>query len=131
MTNAGNGLFVTFAGGWLRCPYRGGNWNNGGINGVFNVNLNNARSNTNTNIGGRPAFPLAGNVCMASWGYAGARIKGACFRPRQDKSWKNEMSRENRCRVTEGCDCVWGGNVAHGKGSENMSQENKRKENIR
>lgn len=39
-----------------RCPYRGANWNNGGNAGVFNVNLNNPRSNSNTNIGGRSAF---------------------------------------------------------------------------
>jgi hypothetical protein len=79
---AGNRLFVAFAGGWFRCPYRGGNWNNGGNAGVFNVNLNNPRSNVNDNLGGRPAFHLAGNVCIASRSYAGARIKGVCFRPR-------------------------------------------------
>lgn len=35
----------------------GGNWNNGSNAGVFNVNLNNARSNSNNNIGLRPALP--------------------------------------------------------------------------
>ena len=35
-------------------PIRGGNWNNGSNAGVFNLNLNNARSNSNTNIGARP-----------------------------------------------------------------------------
>ncbi len=39
-----------------RCPIRGGNWNNGAGAGVFAVNLNNARSNVNNNIGGRPAL---------------------------------------------------------------------------
>lgn len=43
-----------------RCAYRGGNWNNGSSAGVFNVNLNNPRSNSNGNIGGRSALPLAG-----------------------------------------------------------------------
>lgn len=38
-----------------RLPIRGGNWNNGASAGVFALNLNNARSNANTNIGGRPA----------------------------------------------------------------------------
>ena len=38
----------------------GGNWNNGGNAGVFYVNLNNARSNANYNIGFRAA--LATNV---------------------------------------------------------------------
>lgn len=35
---------------------RGGNWNNGANAGVFNLNLNNDRSNSNTNIGARPDF---------------------------------------------------------------------------
>ena len=42
---------------WLeRLPIRGGNWNNGSNAGVFALNLNNARSNSNTNIGFRPAL---------------------------------------------------------------------------
>lgn len=39
----------------MRCLIRGGNWNNVGNAGVFNSNLNNARSNSNANIGGRSA----------------------------------------------------------------------------
>ena len=39
-----------------RVPIRGGNWNNGALAGVFSLNLNNDRSNTNTNIGARPAL---------------------------------------------------------------------------
>jgi len=39
-----------------RLPIRGGNWNNSGLSGVFALNLNNARSNVNTNIGSRPAL---------------------------------------------------------------------------
>ena len=35
-------------------PYRGGNWNNGDDAGLFALNLNNPRSNSNTNIGFRP-----------------------------------------------------------------------------
>jgi hypothetical protein len=38
-----------------RLPIRGGNWNNGSRAGVFALNLNNARSNSNSNIGFRPA----------------------------------------------------------------------------
>lgn len=37
--------------------YCGGNWNNGGNAGVFNVNLNNPRSNSNDNLGFRSALP--------------------------------------------------------------------------
>jgi hypothetical protein len=39
-----------------RLPIRGGNWNNGASAGLFALNLNNARSNTNSNIGFRPAL---------------------------------------------------------------------------
>ena len=39
-----------------RVPIRGGNWNNAALSGVFALNLNNARSNVNTNIGARPAL---------------------------------------------------------------------------
>ena len=35
----------------------GGNWNNGATAGVFYANGNNARSNTNENIGFRSAIP--------------------------------------------------------------------------
>ena len=42
---------------WLeRLPIRGGNWNNGANAGVFALNLNNPRSNANSNIGFRPAL---------------------------------------------------------------------------
>jgi len=42
---------------WLeRLPIRGGNWNNDSNAGVFALNLNNPRSNVNTNIGFRPAL---------------------------------------------------------------------------
>ncbi len=37
-------------------PIRSGNWNNGANAGVFNLNLNNDRSNSNTNIGARPDY---------------------------------------------------------------------------
>jgi hypothetical protein len=41
-----------------RMPLRGGNWNNGANAGLGSLNLNNARSNVNSNIGFRPALPL-------------------------------------------------------------------------
>ena len=41
----------------MRLPICGGNWNNTSNAGVFNVNLNNERSNTNDNIGFRSALP--------------------------------------------------------------------------
>uniref|UniRef100_A0AAU8AY64 Enediyne biosynthetic pathway protein n=1 Tax=Dulem virus 37 TaxID=3145755 RepID=A0AAU8AY64_9CAUD len=42
----------------MRFPKRGGNWNNGTNAGVFYSNFNNARSNSDTNIGFRSAQPL-------------------------------------------------------------------------
>lgn len=41
-----------------RCVYRGGNWNNGTNAGVFYLNGNNSRTNSNTNIGFRSALAL-------------------------------------------------------------------------
>lgn len=37
-------------------PLVGGNWNNNTLSGVFALNLNNLRSNVNTNIGARPDY---------------------------------------------------------------------------
>ena len=42
-----------------RFPLRGGNWNNGSNAGLGALNLNNARSNANSNIGFRPALDYA------------------------------------------------------------------------
>lgn len=49
-----------------RCPNRGGNWNNGTHNGVFALNLNNPRSNSNDNIGGRSALRYL-RICAAAF----------------------------------------------------------------
>lgn len=45
-------------------PIAGGNWNNGANAGVFNLNLNNARSNSNSNIGFRSALSLNQKTCI-------------------------------------------------------------------
>lgn len=55
--------------------YRGGNWNNGTNAGLFYLNGNNDRSNTNANIGFRSA--LVSPVRPAGYGSAGTpRQKG-------------------------------------------------------
>lgn len=36
-----------------KCLISGGNWNNGSNAGVWNINWNNARNNSNDNVGGR------------------------------------------------------------------------------
>jgi len=41
-----------------RLPIRGGNWNNGANAGLAALNLNNRRSNSNNNVGFRPALSL-------------------------------------------------------------------------
>lgn len=45
-------------------PLLGGDWNNGSNAGVFNLNLNNARSNANRNIGFRSALPSIVRCCI-------------------------------------------------------------------
>jgi retron-type reverse transcriptase len=45
-------------------PIRGGNWNNGANAGLAALNLNNARSNSNSNIGFRPALDYARSYCL-------------------------------------------------------------------
>ena len=56
----------------IRLPIRGGNWNNGASTGVFELNLNNTRSNTNNNIGARPALEM----CQKLLTY---RVDGQCL----------------------------------------------------
>lgn len=53
-----------------RFPLRGGNWNNGSRAGLGALNLNNARSNSNSNIGFRPAPDYARS----------SDLKGCCQR---------------------------------------------------
>ena len=60
---------------WPRLAYRGGNWNNGANNGVFSINANNARSNANTNIGGRSALALL--LRLKPKGARSSKAKGA------------------------------------------------------
>ena len=59
---------------------RGGYWNNGCIRGVFNLNLNNTRSNSNHNVGARPALPRS--LIRYSYGYiVRTGRKGILFHP--------------------------------------------------
>jgi hypothetical protein len=56
-TTAENDAILHFGNRLLRLPIAGGNWNNGSNAGVFYLNLNNPRSNSNSNIGFRSALP--------------------------------------------------------------------------
>ncbi|MBN2895065.1 MAG: group II intron reverse transcriptase domain-containing protein [Campylobacterales bacterium] len=42
----------------MMAPMVGGNWNNGSNAGVFTLNLNNARTNSNDNVGGRDSISM-------------------------------------------------------------------------
>lgn len=57
------------------CPIAGGNWSNGTNAGVWALNLNNNRSNSNTNVGLRADSALP----RTPQGDGGA--KGGAFRP--------------------------------------------------
>lgn len=59
-----------------RVPIVGGNWNNGANSGVFALNLNNARSNVNTNIGARPDYDPSLTACI---GTVDHRDRLSCF----------------------------------------------------
>lgn len=84
---------------------------------MFNSNLNNPRSNVNTNIGGRSAFRLCApcarrfcansGLCLTGDGRV-CRLKGACFHSRL--AGKNVY-------------CRGDGNATHGAGIKNMSKE--------
>lgn len=78
--------------------YRGGNWNNGVNAGVFYLNGNNARSNSNTNIGFRPALASFVIVCEPRPG-RNTEAKGAYFPA--DKA-KDERPRHCRWRHWDG-----------------------------
>ena len=57
------------------CPIASGNWNNGANAGVWTLNLNNNRTNSNNNIGFRSDSVKPRNLL---YGYGGA--KGDAFR---------------------------------------------------
>lgn len=58
------------------CPIVSANWNNGSNAGVWALNLNNVRSNTNNNVGGR-ADSASPRAAQADGGTKG----GAFWRP--------------------------------------------------
>lgn len=58
-----------------RLPYRGGNWNNAGNAGLAALNLNNARSNRNTNIGFRARFRVLMRKKLVDQGLPSVRTR--------------------------------------------------------
>ena len=61
----------------MRLPDRGGNWNNGVNAGVFYLNLNNPRSNVDTNLGFRCALLSLSEVAVLRDCIQYGEIKGA------------------------------------------------------
>lgn len=61
------------------CPIAGGNWNNSSNAGVWAVNLNNARGNTNNNVGFR-ADSVLPNVPQGNGGAKGCAFRRAAQR---------------------------------------------------
>ncbi|MCD8011669.1 MAG: hypothetical protein LUG99_00555, partial [Lachnospiraceae bacterium] len=55
-------------------------WRNGSNAGVFNVNLNNLRSNSNSNIGFRSALPYMSDAADLRGLQPALRCKGFCIR---------------------------------------------------
>ncbi len=52
----------------MLCVISGGNWNNGGNAGVWALNLNNVRSNSNNNVGFRSdSVPNTPHAACADW----------------------------------------------------------------
>ena len=78
--------------------YRGGNWNNGANAGVFYLNGNNARSNSNTNIGFRPALASFVTICGLRLS-RNSKAKGTHFPA--DKA-KDQRSRSLLVKVARG-----------------------------
>lgn len=68
------------------CPIGGGNWSNGANAGAWAVNLNNARGNTNANVG----FRSDSDTPNAPRGDGGA--KGCAFRRAGRLAAKSECS---------------------------------------
>ncbi|MBZ4669405.1 MAG: hypothetical protein JG775_2558 [Defluviitaleaceae bacterium] len=65
---------------------RGGNFTNGGSAGVFALNLNNERTNSNNNVGFRSAL-LSQSDVVYSWVYFQyGEIKGSCFHAERQKT---------------------------------------------
>ena len=85
-----------------RLPYRGGNWNNAGNAGLAALNLNNARTNSNTNIGFRPRFrSLTGQKCCRHGDSSSARSKGCQIlaATRKNLSSRRVVPRREACRL--------------------------------
>lgn len=62
----------------MLCVISGGNWNNGSLAGVWTLNLNNVRGNSNNNVGFRadslPCLPNAANAVRQR----GSNYRGWC-----------------------------------------------------
>ena len=74
----------------LACPTSGGNWNNGSNAGVWAMNVNNSRTNSNNNYGFRSDF-ISPHTFNRDSG-----IKGDHFLPRMAKSAQSAFSSNHK-----------------------------------
>ena len=81
--------------GHLRLPLRGGNWNNTASAGVFALNLNDPRVNSNHNVGFRSALLVVRCCILKGMLPVQREIKGAYFHADKAKN-TNVMDTESR-----------------------------------
>ena len=67
---------VTTTGSASKCVIRSGNWNNDSNAGVWNVNWNNNRSNSNNNVGSRADYSFTSKSVNGYCGTTGMRLSG-------------------------------------------------------
>ena len=82
-------------------PLRGGNWNNTSNAGPGALNLNNVRSNVNTNIGFFPAL-LHVRCCLVMAGQPAQREKGASVLLERENIYLAWRQVSARCRTQSG-----------------------------
>ncbi len=71
------------------CPISGGNWNDGSAGGVWALNLNNTRTNSNDNVGFR-----ADSYSPRIWKQNGG-AEGDVFQPLAKSEWSPISGSEN------------------------------------
>lgn len=74
--------------------YRGGNYDNTDNAGVFYMNGNNLRSNSNYNLGFRSALLSSSDIVHLRGVLSAQRGKGVCFHSRADSAGKRLYFRE-------------------------------------
>lgn len=115
----------------------GGNWNNAANAGVFNVNLNNPRTNSNFNIGFRSALLSYARIGWFKNHQTVRENKGACFRsgPADGRRKIPSLVRGRRVRLwrhtkqeatMETASSIYANAATHGKTEERQKIEDQK-----